>query len=52
MSQYIKNQTVSPLMVVGRREWDNDIIGDIFNEIDRITISNTRLEEEETHDVI
>lgn len=39
-------------MVVGRRDWDTNIICDIFNERDMNTITNTRLKEDETRDVI
>lgn len=52
VSQSILNQTVSSLMVVGRREWDTDIVCDIFNEGDTNAIINTRLEEDETQDVL
>lgn len=46
------NHTVSNLMCVSNRMWDEEVIRDLFNERDQQCILNTVLNEAETEDCL
>lgn len=45
ISRSIEDKNVSSLMCVDRREWDMEIIRDIFNERDQQAITRINLDE-------
>lgn len=49
-SPAIDNQTVSSLFCTDRKEWEVDIIKDVFNERDQQSILNIRLDDSSTVD--
>lgn len=52
VSQSIVNKTVSSLMCTEKRDWDIDVIRDVFNEEDQKSIMDVQLEENNGQDVI
>ncbi|KAL8145631.1 hypothetical protein AgCh_003685 [Apium graveolens] len=45
-SEVLENQRVALIMCLDRREWDEDIVRDIFNERDQNSILNTHIAED------
>lgn len=51
-SEVIENQKVASIMCMDKREWDVEIIRDIFNERDQTCILNTNIVESISEDSI
>lgn len=52
VSQSLENNTVSSLMCLDKRDWDIDIIRDVFNEDDQSSFMDIRLEKINGQDTI